>query len=291
MRCRICRWPRLAVGILACIVGACATKSVQPETIPAPPPTIAASSPSALETARTAASRTLELTASVSLDFAGLSSKPITGQGIFDFASAKGRALIEQPVGDETAVFLPTVLFDDPPVQDAVGLPRGRTWIMAEPAERVPNPTSISQFVLQMQGKNPIFLLAEVAWGAVFAAPLRSQLIDGSKARGYLVEVDLDQAASSVAGPAASALASTIHFEEQAVQGSSKVPVPQQKIWIWVDPSGRVVRLQSSPPGSGVGTTIMTITSFGERIDLARPPRDKSVDLASLAPGGDYDRD
>lgn len=259
--------------------------------MPTPSPTVAPSSPAALQAVRTAAARTLELTASVSLNFAALSSTVINGEGTFDFASAKGSERIEQPVGTETTVFLPTFLFDDPPAQDAVGLPHGRTWIMAEPAEHIANATSFSQFVLQIQGKNPMFLLAQVAWGAVAAAPLQEAVINGERASGYLASVDLGEAATTAAGPAASALASSVHYEEEALGAGSQSSAPLQQIRAWVDSSGDVVRVQASPPGSGVGTTTMTFTAFGGRVDPSRPPRAKTIDLASLAPGGDHDRD
>lgn len=279
------------VIVVAFGASACANSSSQPEPLPAPSPTIAPPSSNALATVSAAAARTLGLSASMSLDFAGLSFTDIRGEGSFDFASGTGLAHIRQPVGTETVVFRPSAIYDHPPPQNAVGLPRGRTWIMAEPAEHIANATSFAQFVLQIQGKNPIFLLAQVAWGAVTAAPLGKRMIDGVSASGFLVEVDLASAASAASGPVASAFASTLGYEEQALGASAQSPAPLQRMRAWVDSSGRIVQIQASPPGSGVGTTTMTVTSFGADVDAAKPPMSRTVDLASLAPGGDYDRD
>jgi hypothetical protein len=58
-----------------------------------------------------------------------------------------------------------------------------------------------------------------------------------------------------------------------------------------VNRSHRVVSIRTSPPGSGVGTTLMTITSFGGKVRPTPPARSLTVDLAALTPAGDIDRD
>ncbi len=239
---------------------------------------------------RTAATRTLSLHATVSLTFNGTSTT-IRGQGTFDFGGGTGEARIAQVAGTETVVFQPTFVFDRPPSQRGAGLPAGKEWIAAEPSEHLADAASFAQFVLQIEGKNPFFLLAQVAWGATSAAPLATQTIDGASASGYLAMIDLPTAAAAASGPAAHAFASTIADEQRAL-GTSGVDGPRQPIRVWVDGAGRVVALEASPPGSGVGTTDMVITSFHGRIDAARPPKDQTVDLATLLPGtGDIDRD
>jgi hypothetical protein len=269
----------------------CGTGAVGQATVVASSSTIAAPSALALQTVRSDASRTTALSATVSLDFAGLSSKAILGSGSFSFASASGRAQIHQPAGTETVVFQPSIVFDHPPPQDLVGLPHGKTWIAAEPTEHIANPTSFDQFVLQIEGKNPGFLLAEVAWGAVAAAPLGSQTIGGTSCDGYLVTIDPVVAATSASGPAGAAFASTLDDEQRALGKGSDAKPPAETISTWVDAAGRIVRVQASPPGSGIGTTIMTMTAFGARVDSARPAKDETIDLGSLAPGGDHDLD
>ena len=283
------RWWPLVI-LLGLGAAGCGAGSVGPSAAPAPSSTTAAPSALALQSVRAAASRTLALSATVSLDFAGRASKAILGGGSFSFASASGRAQIRQPAGMETVVFQPSTVFDHPPPQDLVGLPQGITWIAAEPAEHIPNPTSFDQFALQIEGKNPDFLLTQVAWGAVAAAPLGTTDIGGVPSSGYLVTIDLATAASSASGPAAAAFASTLG-DEKRILGGARGTTPEQTISTWIDARGRIVRLQASPPGSGVGTTIMTMTAFGAHVDSARPPKGETVDLGSLAPGGDYDRD
>ncbi len=287
------RLPPCTAALLAvalCATG-CASAAVGPSVSQAPPPTIAPPSAAALAAVRTAASRTLPMSASVSLDFAGLSSTPILGHGSFDFSTGAGRARILQPAGIETAVFQPTVVFDHPPAQDAVGLPRGRSWIAAEPSEHISSATTFPQFVLQMEGKDPAFLLAEMSWGTQSVAPLGRHTVGGSSAEGYLAMVDLAVAAASASGPAAAAYAAAIGDEEQALGATAEAAAPQLPIRVWVDAAGLVVQLQASPPGSGVGTTTMTFTSFGAHVDPARPPKNQTVDLASMVSVSDVDND
>jgi hypothetical protein len=284
------RWWPLVTVLLFGAAGCGVAGTIGQTVVVAPSSTTAAPSALALKTVRAAASHTLGSSANVSLDFAGRSSKAILGSGSFDFASASGRAQIRQPAGVETVVFQPSIVFDHPPPQDLVGLPHGITWIAAEPAERVPNPTSFEQFALQIEGKNPGFLLSQVAWGAVDAAPLGTTEIAGASASGYLVTIDFAKAASSASGPGSAAFASTFGDEEHILGGTGTIS-PEEKISTWIDGEGRIVRLQASPAGSGIGTTIMTMTSFGAHVDAPRPPKNETVDLASLAPGGDYDRD
>jgi hypothetical protein len=283
-------WP--LVVVLGLGAAGCGASAAGPATIVAPSSTVAPPSPLDLQTVRAAAVRTFGLSANVSLEFAGgLAPKTILGSGSFSFASASGHAEIHQPAGTETVVFQPSIVFDHPPPQDLVGLPHGRTWIAAEPAEHIPNPTSFDQFVLQIEGKNPDFLLAEVAWGAVSAAPLGSRMVAGASTNGYLVTIDLPTAASAASGPGAAAFSSTLADEERSLGTGSRSTQAEGTISVWIDLAGRIVRLQASPPGSGIGTTIMTMTAFGARVDSTGPSNAETVDLASLAPGGDHDRD
>jgi hypothetical protein len=253
---------------------------------------VAPASPRALQAVRDAALRTLGLRAAADLEFAAPSAPPIRGTGVFDFARGIGTARVDQAAGTEAMVFEPTILFDRPPPAAGAGLPAGKTWIAAEPSEHLSNPAADAQFLLQSEGKNPAFLLEQVARGTTSAAPLRARVIGGSPTSGYLALIDLDQAAASASGPQASSIASTIDDERNGLGTSSVSRVGGPTIRVWVDRSGRVVRLQASPPGSGVGVTTMTFTSFGVRVDARRPPKSASVDVATLLPGtGDVDRD
>ena len=262
-----------------------------PAEATAPSPTISPPSPSALQAVKGAAASTLSLSAAVTFDFAGLSTEPIVGQGTFDFAAATGRARILQPSGTETVVYQPTVVFDRPPPQEAVALPRGKTWFFAEPSEHVDSASSFTQFVLDAESKNPAFVLAELAWGTASAAPLGSRVVDARPATGYLAMVDLTAAAEGASGPAATAFSATIRDEEQALGTAPQAATPELPVRLWIDSEGRVVRFQAAQPESGTATYTVTVRSFGVAVDPSVPSKSDAFDLSSLAPGGDNDND
>jgi hypothetical protein len=256
-------------------------------SIGTPQSTIAPGSASDVQLVRHAAANTLRLKAAASFEFAGLSSAPIFASGSFDFRQALGRELVRQPSGAETLVFLSRVVFDRPPAQQRAALPRDKPWVMADFNEQVSGST-LAQFLLGAEGRDPGFLLAEVAWGAKAAAPLGRRVINGTATTGYEVHVDLAEAAAAASGPRAAGFVRTVGFAEQALGTGAATG---GDIRMWVDPSDRVVRLRASPPGSGVGTTIMTMSSFGVRVDPVRPAGRQTVDLAALTAAGDVDRD
>ena len=241
---------------------------------------------------RQAAAHTLTLRAAASLEFASptsLALPPILASGSFDLPRASGKELVHDPSGTETLVFVPASVFDQPPPREAVALPQGRPWIRADFSEHVKGSSLLSQFLLRSEGRDPGFLLAEIAWGARAAAPLGRRVINGVAAMGYLVRVDPALAAARASGPRARGFVRTIGFVRQALGGSGKTGL--QTVWIWVDRAHRVVSIRSSPPGSGIGTTLMTLTSFAGRVRAIPPARSQTVDLAALTPAGDIDRD
>lgn len=256
-------------------------------------PTIAPASATALQTVLNAASLSLVQTASVALDLAatrvfGSTPTPVTGRGTFDFASGSGRAQLKQPGGTETVVFLPTSVFVRQPSTAAGALPPGKTWISAGLTEYPAVSTNFPQFVLQVEGVNPAFLLGEVTWGSSSASPLGTRLIHGNHAEGFLVEVNLSLAAARASGATALAFATAVAYELQAMGTStSATNIQFQRVRVWVDTSGRVVQIEASPPGSGIGTTTMTVTSFGTAVHVTIPPKQLIVDIAALTPGGE----
>jgi hypothetical protein len=72
-----------------------------------------------------------------------------------------------------------------------------------------------------------------------------------------------------------------------AVGTTSAVSGSLVEMRVWIDGGGRVVRLQASPPGSGVGVTTMELTAFGGAVHVSAPPSSRVADIASLAPGGE----
>jgi hypothetical protein len=130
-------------------------------------------------------------------------------------------------------------------------------------------------------------LLEQVALGAVSAVSLGQHQVAGAPATEYLVEVDLRRAAST-AGATIPGLQRAIDYELVAGAGNSTKGGPvRQKIRVWVEAGGRAVQLQASPPGSGIGTTTLTVDGFGKGFRATTPPRGDVVDIATLTPGGE----
>jgi len=260
---------------------------------PSPTPTVAPASAQALQAVSSASRRTLSATAAVSLDLVaakvlGASTAPVLGSGVFDFAAGRGRAVLSQPGGSETVVFEPSSVFVRQPTAVNV-LPRGKTWISADLNEAEKLNTNFPQFVVQAEGVNPGFLLDQVAFGAVSAAPLARRVVDGSPASGYLVGVDLSRAGTTGGhGPASAAYGRAIGYEVAALDGGGPTSSPPiQEFRVWIDGSLHVVLLQASPPGSGVGVTTVSFSSFGAPVQIRVPPRSQTANVASLTPGGE----
>ncbi|HXX90631.1 MAG TPA: hypothetical protein VEI83_10460 [Acidimicrobiales bacterium] len=279
-----------ALGLAAC-GGGSGPAAVQVSTSP----TIAAPSSDALDTVQAALAATTGTTADVDLALLpaqvfGQRQAPVLGSGTFDFASAEGRAQLEQPGGVETVLFLPAAVF----VRQASGptiLPKGKEWVSAGLTEDA-LASNFPQFVVQTEALNPVFLFQQVAWGALDAAPLGTTTIAGTAADGYLVTVDLARAAADASGPAAAAFARAVGFQLGSLGGSSaSSPSPTTaSVRLWVDRAGgRVVRYQATPPGSGAGTITVTVTRYGSSVHVQAPTRATVADIASLSPGGEHE--
>jgi hypothetical protein len=273
------------------VLAACGGAHSAP-TIGPPPPLIGPGTRADLRVVRQAAAHTLKLRALVSLEFAApasVGSTPIVASGYFDFQRASGTEFVHDPSGTETLVFQPATVFDRPPGQAAMALPQGRPWIRADFNEHVKG-SSLAQFLLLAEGRDPGFLLAEVAWGARGAAPLPRRVVNGEATTGYEVDVDPALAVEAASGARARGFSRTAAFVEQAL-GTGAAQPPGQAMRIWVDRSHRIVSIRTSPAGSGVGTTLMTMTAFGVQVRPNPPVQSQTVDLAALTPAGDFDHD
>jgi hypothetical protein len=126
-----------------------------------------------------------------------------------------------------------------------------------------------------------------VAWGAVSAAPLGRSAVAGEATEGDLVEVDLTRAAAAASGPPGAAFSRAIGYELTALGAPDAQAPARVAVRVWIDDRGRVTRLQASPPGSGVGVTIMELTAFGGTVRVSAPPSSRIADIVSLSPGGE----
>lgn len=271
--------------LLVACGGAPSAPTTTSSTTPIGPPPAAIGPPTTADLAdvRRAAAHTLTQKVVVSIDYpnpGSLASPVISGSGSFDLARATGEVSFSSPSGAESLVFQPDTLFDQPVPSQAMVLPQGRPWIRAQLNEKLRG-SLVAQFLLRCEARDLGFLLAEVAWGARTAAPLGPRVVGHAPATGYLVKVDLERAAAAATGPRATGFVRI-----------ARLLASEQTIWVWVDRSGRVVALRASVPASGIGTTLMTMTSFGRlAVQAVAPSRDQLVDLAALTAAGDHDND
>lgn len=283
---------RLLRGVAAAVAGlttaSCAASGRAASGTPAPTWTSASPTAGALKAVHDAAATTARSSASIAVELDpgalfGVAQAPVSGSGDFDFGATQGRIQLREASGTETVIFVPQALFVREPSSGGGGvLPAGKTWISAGLTERPAPGSSIPQFVDQAEAVNADLVLHEVAWGAVTAAPLGTARVGGAPAQGYAVTVDLRQAAGNATGPAAPAFSQAAGY-----QMASLVAAPagsaRMHVVVWVGPGGRVVRLQSSPPGSGVGSVKVTLSGFGVAVRVAPPRPPVTVDIASLS--------
>jgi hypothetical protein len=246
----------------------------------------------ALGPVTSAVGRTLKQTVTVSIVLAGArvfgsAPPPLRGRGHFDLGTGQGEVTMHGPSGTESRIFLPAAVFLHEPNVPAGVLPQGKIWISAGLTEYPADVTAFSQFVAEVEGVNPGLLLEQVALGAVSAVSLGQHQVAGMPATEYLVEVDLRRAASS-AGATAPGLQRAIDYQLVAAGGNATKGGPVlQKIRVWVEGTGQAVQLQASPPGSGIGTTTLTVSRSKAGFRATTPPRATVVDIATLTPGGE----
>jgi hypothetical protein len=245
----------------------------------------------ALTTIHRATSLTADESAEVSYSLVGASvfgaaPAPVTGAGAFDLRHGVGQATIRQPSGRQLIVLVPTVVFTRVPSGGVTSLPPGKSWMSASLTGSESLATNFPQFVVQVEGFNPLLYLDEASWGAVSAAPIGPRQVDGTRTTGYLVRVDLTTALARATGPSAASMSLAIKSELTSA-GAGRSTTSQVSVRFWVDGAGRVVAIQGSPPGAGVGTTSITLSRFGVVIRPTPPRPSKVVDIASLTPSGE----
>jgi hypothetical protein len=236
--------------------------------------------------------KTLSTTAVVSYQLVGAqvfgpASTEVVGQGAFDLGRGFGEAVLHQKSGTQLLDLTPTVVFTRVPGGGAA-LPKNKSWMSASLNGSESLATNFPQFVIQVEGFNPLLYLDEIAWGALSAAPLGSELINGTTAHGYLVTVSLTDALAKPRGPSAGSMSVAIRSEISSLGAGAGGKTSQTVlVRVWIDTSGRVVTIQASPPGAGVGTTTLTLSRFGAPVRVVPPRASQVVDIASLTPSGE----
>ncbi len=284
----------LLIGVVAVLAGSCAQQSSS--LPPVQPKPIGPASPQASNAVAAAIAETLGTTVSVSYELVGAhvfgpASTAVTGNGTFDLRRGVGQAVLNQASGTQLLEITPTVVFTRVPPGNAAALPRGKSWMSASLSGSESLATNFPQFVIQVEGFNPLLYLDEVAWGALTVAPLGPQLVNGAPTRGYLVTVDLTDAMGRSRGPSATSMSVAIRSELTSLGVSvSKSTTRTALVRLWIDRSGRVVTIEASPPGAGVGTTTMVLSQFGVTVKVVPPRLSKVVDIASLTPLGEQEK-
>jgi hypothetical protein len=246
----------------------------------------------ALHTVRSAATNTLGLTAQTTLTMTGsrlFGGTPgtIVGRAQFSFPKGLGYAAIDVPAlgrraaGRAYLVYLPTRLWAKPVVSTA--LPRGDLWISARFTGSRSAGSTTPSVALVLESMNPQLLLEEIATGAVSARSSGHRVIDHVPFTEYAVSVDLARALAASPKPGALRTAmrhqlSALHASRGA-RGGSLV-----RIVAGVDGTGRITQLQSSLPGSKLGTVRIALWKFGSPIPLSLPLTSETVDIASAQP-------
>jgi hypothetical protein len=221
----------------------------------------------------------------------GGTSRSVVGRAAFVFPTGLGYEAIQVPKlrgrasGTAYLAYLGRRVWVEPLVQTA--LPQGRLWISTTFSRSGSLEARFPTLALVLEGLNPELLLEEIIWGAVAASSLGQRVVAHVPFTEYSVTVDLRRAISRATGPTAVALSSAMREElaalrsSRARRGSSAVAIA-----IWVDGPGRLVQLQASLPGSGLGTVLMALSNVGTAIATNLPTASMSADIALLRPAG-----
>jgi hypothetical protein len=125
-----------------------------------------------------------------------------------------------------------------------------------------------------------VLALDEVAWGARSAASLGTHVVQGVPMAEYRVSVDLARALSAASRARRTAISAAI---EQELAAS---PSGRESVTVWVTGPGYVGKIESTVPGSGLGTASFWFSSFTTPYTGTAPPASQVVPLASLAHAG-----
>jgi len=163
-----------------------------------------------------------------------------------------------------------------PSPSPAGALPAGKIWISAP----LTAPATDRVLAAQVEGLAPVLLLDEVAWGARSASALGGRVVENVPMQEYRVSVALAKALSAARSARRAAIADAIGQELEAS------PSGRLSILVWVSGPGYVGKIESSVPGSGLGTASFWFLSYTRPYTGTGPPASQVVSLASLARGG-----
>jgi hypothetical protein len=174
-----------------------------------------------------------------------------------------------------------------PPASGASPLPAGKSWVSAGLNEKQGAGSSLPQFVDQVEVVNASLVLNEIRWGAIAARALGTKEVEARSARGFAVTVNLRRVQSTV-GLAGPTFAQVVGYQVGAL-ASRTAASAEERVTVWVSDPGRIVRVEWSPPGGGVGTTSITLSDRHLDLSVRPPPASQTVDVAVLGPAGEQE--
>ena len=276
----------VAIAALRWIIGASPAAAVTSSRVLGSTGALGALTRAAVVTGQSSARVGIEL---VPRQVFGKGQPTIKGSGGFNLATGQGHIQLRETTGIESIEFVTKALYvREPPSTRGQSLPAGKTWISAGLTESPAPGSSIPLFVDQVESVNAGFVLDEVMWGAVGAKLVGAGSPTGSGAAQYSVTVDLRRAAANATGAIAPAFSQAVGYQISSLsQGSGGQAT--MNVRAWVSDSGRVVKLLSSPPGSGVGSIGVTFSGFGSTVRVTAPQTSACVDIAALTAGGEQE--
>jgi hypothetical protein len=200
------------------------------------------------------------------------------GRAAYEFRTGLGYEFLQLRLhpGSYQTLFLDlqqaTFLLDPSPAPAGV-LPAGKAWISAP----LTGAGADRALAAQAEGLTPVLALDEVAWGARSAASLGTHVVQGVPMAEYRVSVDLARALSAASRARRTGIAPAIEQELAAA------PSGRLSLTVWVTGPGYVGKIESTVPGSGLGTASFWFSSFTTPYTGTAPPASQIVPLASLA--------
>jgi hypothetical protein len=279
------------VAVAALLSALAAVGSANGAAAAAPPPPASVGvrtvTDAAATTARGAGAASIDLVPGSVL---GQRPRAVRGAGEFDFATGEGRVTLRGSAGAEQVLFLPRAMFvrQPPPASGASPLPAGKSWVSAGLNEKQGTGSGLPQFVDQVEVVNAGLVLNEIRWGAIAAKPIGTKQVGARSARGFVVTVDLRRAQATGAGLGGPTFAQVVGYQAGALTAKS-TSTAAVRVDVWVSDAGRVVRVQWSPPGGGVGTTSITLSALHRAFHFNPPPSSQTVDVAILGPAGEQE--
>jgi len=255
-------------------------------------PPVGTASPQALSDVKHAASVTLTQSATFAMTLAGATvfgnASSVSATGSFDFRDLRGAASVAPPHGvpEKRAIYDPAAVYTRPGT--GASLPPGKSWIVSHFADAAELGRNFPQFVGQVESLNPGLTVTELAMGSTSAVAARSETVDGLSATRYDVTVDLRQALAGATAPAQLPYSLALESGIAQLAGVSTSPAsPVVAMHVWATHAGQLVRVDFSPPTTGIGAISMTLSGYGTKVTSDPPPADQVVDLALVSPSGE----